>query len=55
MLQIFKQASGQPGADGRHMLRHACGFKLVNDGIDTIAAGYLCHSKRADKADTFCQ
>jgi len=27
-----------------HMLRHACGFKLANDGHDTRAIqAYLCH------------
>jgi len=27
-----------------HMLRHACGYKLANDGVDTISlAAYLGH------------
>jgi type 1 fimbriae regulatory protein FimB/type 1 fimbriae regulatory protein FimE len=27
-----------------HMLRHACGYKLANDGIDTRSLqAYLCH------------
>jgi site-specific recombinase XerD len=32
-----------------HLLRHACGFKLVNDGLDTISlAAYLGHRQIAN-------
>jgi site-specific recombinase XerD len=32
-----------------HLLRHACGFKLVNDGVDTrTLAAYLGHRQIAN-------
>ena len=34
-----------------HLLRHACGFKLVNDGVDTrTLAAYLGHRQMANTA-----
>ena len=31
-----------------HLLRHGCGFKLVNDGMDTLSlAAYLGHRRLA--------
>ena len=34
-----------------HMLRHACGFKLANDGIDTRSLqAYLGHSNIQNRA-----
>jgi site-specific recombinase XerD len=34
-----------------HLLRHACGFKLVNDGVDTrTLAAYLGHRQIANTA-----
>jgi type 1 fimbriae regulatory protein FimB/type 1 fimbriae regulatory protein FimE len=40
------KAAAKAGIDGvhPHLLRHACGFKLVNDGMDTLSlAAYLGH------------
>jgi len=40
------KAAANAGIDGvhPHLLRHACGFKLVNDGMDTLSlAAYLGH------------
>jgi type 1 fimbriae regulatory protein FimB/type 1 fimbriae regulatory protein FimE len=33
-----------------HLLRHACGFKLVNDGVDSTLAAYLGHRQIANTA-----
>lgn len=34
-----------------HLLRHGCGFKLVNDGVDTRSiAAYLGHKNMANTA-----
>lgn len=34
-----------------HLLHHACGFKLVNDGVDTrTLAAYLGHRQIANTA-----
>ena len=42
------QAAGLPFAAHPHMLRHACGFKLANDGHDTRALQhYLGHKNIA--------
>ena len=40
------KAAAKAGIDGvhPHLWRHACGFKLVNDGMDTLSlAAYLGH------------
>jgi type 1 fimbriae regulatory protein FimB/type 1 fimbriae regulatory protein FimE len=38
------QAAGLPFPAHPHMLRHACGFKLANDGHDTrVLQHYLAH------------
>jgi site-specific recombinase XerD len=44
--KILAKAAAKAGLDGvhPHLLRHACGFKLVNDGMDTLSlAAYLGH------------
>jgi type 1 fimbriae regulatory protein FimB/type 1 fimbriae regulatory protein FimE len=43
-LARISQASSIPFAVHPHMLRHACGFKLANDGQDTrVIQQYLGH------------
>ena len=43
-LMAAGQAAGLPFPAHPHMLRHACGFKLANDGHDTRALQhYLGH------------
>jgi type 1 fimbriae regulatory protein FimB/type 1 fimbriae regulatory protein FimE len=42
------KAAAKAGIEGvhPHLLRHACGFKLVNDGMDTLSlAAYLGHKQ----------
>ena len=45
--QMLKRAAEKAGLDIKvhaHMLRHACGFKLANDGVDTRSLqSYLGH------------
>ena len=44
MLQRAAKAAGLTIKAHPHMLRHACGFKLANDGVDTRALqSYLGH------------
>jgi len=44
MISRAGQAAGIPFPVHPHMLRHACGFKLANDGQDTRAVQhYLGH------------
>jgi integrase len=44
MVQRTGQAAKLPFPVHPHMLRHACGFKLANDGHDTRAIqAYLGH------------
>jgi type 1 fimbriae regulatory protein FimB/type 1 fimbriae regulatory protein FimE len=44
LMQRLGKAAGMPFAEHPHMLRHACGFKLANDGHDTRALQhYLGH------------
>jgi len=44
MLQRTGEATKLPFAGHPHMLRHACGYKLANDGHDTrLLAHYLGH------------
>jgi site-specific recombinase XerD len=44
MVQRTGAAAGLPFAVHPHMLRHACGYKLANDGHDTRSlAHYLSH------------
>jgi type 1 fimbriae regulatory protein FimB/type 1 fimbriae regulatory protein FimE len=44
---MFERAADVVGLEIKahpHMLRHACGFKLANDGVDTRALqAYLGH------------
>jgi type 1 fimbriae regulatory protein FimB/type 1 fimbriae regulatory protein FimE len=35
LMARLGKAAGMPFAVHPHMLRHACGFKLANDGHDT--------------------
>jgi type 1 fimbriae regulatory protein FimB/type 1 fimbriae regulatory protein FimE len=45
--KILQKASVRAGLDDvhPHLLRHACGFKLVNQGMDSLSlAAYLGHS-----------
>ena len=45
LVSRIGQASGLPFPIHPHMLRHACGFKLANDGVDTRALQeWLGHS-----------
>jgi len=44
--KILEKAATKVGLDNvhPHLLRHGCGFKLVNDGMDTLSlAAYLGH------------
>jgi site-specific recombinase XerD len=44
MVERAAQATGFTMKIHPHMLRHACGYKLANDGIDTrTIQGYLGH------------
>ena len=44
MLERAAAAAGLKIKVHPHMLRHACGFKLANDGVDTRALqAYLGH------------
>jgi site-specific recombinase XerD len=44
MLERVAEAAGIEIKVHPHMLRHACGFKLANDGVDTRALqAYLGH------------
>ena len=44
LLQRAAKAAGLTIKVHPHMLRHACGFKLANDGVDTRAIqAYLGH------------
>jgi type 1 fimbriae regulatory protein FimB len=36
-VKIIGQRAGLPFPVHFHMLRHSCGYKLANDGIDTRA------------------
>ena len=45
LLAVIGQAAGLPFPVHPHMLRHACGYKLANDGHDTRALQeWLGHS-----------
>ena len=45
LVQRVGKAAGMAFPIHPHMLRHACGYKLANDGHDTRAIqGYLGHS-----------
>jgi len=37
LVKIIGQRAGLPQPVHFHMLRHSCGYKLANDGIDTRA------------------
>jgi type 1 fimbriae regulatory protein FimB/type 1 fimbriae regulatory protein FimE len=44
MIERASDAAGLKIKAHAHMLRHACGFKLANDGVDTRALqAYLGH------------
>ena len=44
MIERASEAAGLKIKAHAHMLRHACGFKLANDGVDTRALqAYLGH------------
>ena len=44
MLKRAGEAAGFDMKIHHHMLRHACGFKLANDGVDTrTIQAYLGH------------
>jgi integrase len=46
-FKLLSRASTRAGIDDvhPHLLRHGCGFKLVNDGMDTLSlAAYLGHA-----------
>ena len=44
MVERAAQAAGFDMEIHPHMLRHACGYKLANDGFDTrTIQGYLGH------------
>lgn len=49
--KMLRAAAAKAGIDGvhAHLLRHSTGFKLVNDGLDTISlAAYLGHRQLAN-------
>jgi integrase len=49
--KILEKAGRAAGLEGvhPHLLRHGCGFKLVNDGMDTLSlAAYLGHRQLAN-------
>jgi type 1 fimbriae regulatory protein FimB/type 1 fimbriae regulatory protein FimE len=49
--KILEKAAVKAGMEGvhPHLLRHGCGFKLVNDGMDTLSlAAYLGHRQLAN-------
>jgi type 1 fimbriae regulatory protein FimB/type 1 fimbriae regulatory protein FimE len=49
--KMLEKAAGKAGLEGvhPHLLRHGCGFKLVNDGMDTLSlAAYLGHRQLAN-------
>jgi len=44
LIARLGERAGMPFPIHPHMLRHACGYKLANDGIDTRALqAYLGH------------
>ena len=52
-FKMLQRAAASIGMDGvhPHLLRHACGFKLVNQGVDTrTLAAYLGHRQIANTA-----
>jgi integrase len=52
-FKMLTRAAESVGMDGvhPHLLRHACGFKLVNQGVDTrTLAAYLGHRQIANTA-----
>jgi len=52
-FKMLQRAATSIGIDGvhPHLLRHACGFKLVNQGVDTrTLAAYLGHRQIANTA-----
>lgn len=52
-FKTLSRAAASIGMDDvhPHLLRHACGFKLVNDGVDTrTLAAYLGHRQIANTA-----
>jgi site-specific recombinase XerD len=52
-FKMLSRAAESIGMDGvhPHLLRHACGFKLVNQGVDTrTLAAYLGHRQIANTA-----
>jgi site-specific recombinase XerD len=51
-FKMLSRAAGSIGMAGHpHLLRHACGFKLVNQGVDTrTLAAYLGHRQMANTA-----
>jgi type 1 fimbriae regulatory protein FimB/type 1 fimbriae regulatory protein FimE len=49
--KMLEKAAAKAGLEGvhPHLLRHGCGFKLVNDGMDTLSlAAYLGHRQLAN-------
>jgi site-specific recombinase XerD len=52
-FKMLTRAADSIGMDGvhPHLLRHGCGFKLVNQGVDTrTLAAYLGHRQIANTA-----
>jgi type 1 fimbriae regulatory protein FimB/type 1 fimbriae regulatory protein FimE len=50
MLDRAAESIGMAGVHP-HLLRHGCGFKLVNDGVDTRSiAAYLGHKQMNNTA-----
>jgi type 1 fimbriae regulatory protein FimB/type 1 fimbriae regulatory protein FimE len=43
MLERLSEAAKMAFDVHPHMLRHACGFKLANQGVDTRSQHYLGH------------
>lgn len=38
-----------------HMLRHSCGYKLANDGVDTKAIGAYLGHRRLENTSRYCE
>ncbi len=48
---MLRQAGAKAGIDGMHahLLRHSTGYRLVNQGMDTLSlAAYLGHAQVAN-------
>jgi type 1 fimbriae regulatory protein FimB/type 1 fimbriae regulatory protein FimE len=51
----LQAAAGLPGEvpSNRHALRHACGFKLANDGVDTRGLSHYLGHRSLQSAERY--